>query len=160
MHVQLSVGVDAGAQKQSCEFERSRLRRHDRRPGAFCVSIQTIRIHVDRRVQRGAAPPIPQMRIGPALEQELCGVECEIVDGHDQRRHTVGVRLVDIRAGVQQRLHAIRTSRARRIEQRCQAAGRAILIARLAGHLARPVVGQRPGIDVRLMLDEKPRQLG
>ena len=34
------------------------------------------------------------------------------------------------------------------------------LTTRLAGHLARPVVRQRPGIDVRLMGDEKPLTFG
>ena len=116
--------------------------------------------HRHRHVERRAAPPVPGMRVGAALEQVVGHLRRAVVERHDHRRHAVGVRPVLVGAGLDHRLHAAEASRARRVEERRQAAGRAILHARLVADLRRPVVGLRADREVGALRHQERHHLG
>ncbi len=115
MEIKLRTGIDTRVEEESRKIKRSRLLRSDGRSGAFLIGVQVVGIHVDGGVQRRAAPPVPDMRIGTAFEEEPGGVVCEVIYRHDQRRDAVRVRLVGIRTGVEHRRHAVLTTRASRV---------------------------------------------
>ena len=129
-----------GSLKASCAFgftpaceqrldERQRLRRSV--SGAAVLSAA----HRHRHVERRAAPPVPGVRVGAALEQVAGDVGIPVVERHDHRRHAVGVGPILVGAGLDHGLHAPEASRARGVQERRQTAGRPILHARLVADL-------------------------
>ncbi len=91
--------------------------------------------HRHRDVKRRAAPPVPGVRVGAAIEQVVGHRGIAVVERHDHRRHAVGIGPILVGAGLDHRLHAAEASRARGVEQRRETAGRPVLHARLAADL-------------------------
>ena len=61
------------------------------------------RAHVHGRVERRHAGRVGDVRVGAALEQHRGGVVVRVPDRAHQRRRAVGIRGVDLGAGVEQR---------------------------------------------------------
>ena len=117
--------------------------------------------------------PVPGAGVGALVEQEHRDVEAPVVERVDQRRHAVGVGLVHVCTGRDQRHGAAVAARTRRVEQRGEAAGvpAAELRTRLGSHHAGPVVtlgahvhllagalGQQQVDDVGLVVAGRPHQ--
>src|SRR5262249_57311707 len=103
---------------------------------------------IDGDVKRGAAPPIPKLRIRSTIQQESGDVIMVVVEGEHQRGHALGCRHIHIRAGANQCLDTVVTAVTCRVQQRGESANRTILRAGFRGNLAGPVGVERTRLDV------------
>ena len=103
---------------------------------------------IDDDVEGGASPPVPDVGIGAAIEQQFGDVVVVVIESEHQRSDAFRRRHIHIGAGGDQRLDAVIAAVARRIEQRGQSADGTILRAGLRRNLARPVAVERPRLDV------------
>ncbi len=104
---------------------------------------------IHRNPQRRSSPPVPHIEISALIHQKHRDFVPLIIQSEHQRTDALRRRKIDIGSGRDQEVHAGVATGADGIHQRIQPAHRAILRARLAGHLTGPIRVQRTRLDVR-----------
>src|SRR6185503_10536214 len=90
------------------------------------------------------------------IQQELGHVVMIVIEGEHQRSHSLGCRLIHIRAGGDQRLETVVAAVTCRVQKGGQSSNRTVLRTRLRSNLAGPVRVERPRLEVGSLGKEQP----
>ena len=114
MHIELRIDISTPAESSALMMSMlETVRRPDGSDGRSVFRLSTLRLRGQLSfrsmsdVESRTAPPVPNVRIGSAIEQQLRDIVMVIVEREHQRGHTFGCRDIHIGAGADQRVDAV-----------------------------------------------------
>src|SRR5262249_5973135 len=154
MHIELRIGIDIRGKQPVDNVHAGNTRT---RPANSCGSPTSTSgaaasaasrsttpaaggfLSIDGDVEGSASPPIRDMWIRSAIQQQSGNIVMIVIEGDHQRSDAFRRRHIDISAGPDQRLDAVIAAVAPGIQQRGKSSDGTILSAGLRGNLVRPV---------------------